>query len=211
MVIDIKKQGMLIVISGPSGVGKDSVLRSILDARKNVKVSISYTTRKPREGEINGRDYFFVSEDTFLSMIEHGDMLEWAEYCGNYYGTSVAQVTADLKKGYDVILEVEVQGASQVMKKAPNAVKIFMLPPSIKELKSRLIKRGTESAESTEKRILQSEHEIKLASCYNYILVNKTVAACALDIMKIIDVEHLRTARRKNIIKEVLNNENFVG
>ena len=129
------KKGCLIVFSGPSGAGKDTILNKIMGEKENLKLSVSHTTRPPREGEINGKSYYFVSRQEFIKMAENGEMLEYATYCGNYYGTSAVKVQDELEKGNDVILEIEVQGAEQVMKKVPEALSIFILPPSLSELK----------------------------------------------------------------------------
>ena len=142
-----EKTGMLIVLSGPSGVGKDSVLKLILKERKDLRLSISYTTRLPRSGEVDGVDYHFVSKQEFEKLIDNGEMLEYATYCGNYYGTRSFEIDKELESGNSVILEIEVQGARQVIKKRKDAVSIFIVPSSVEELKNRLIGRGLDSEE----------------------------------------------------------------
>ncbi len=199
-----KKIGMLIVLSGPSGVGKDSVLKLILKGRSDLKLSISYTTRLPRQGEINGVDYHFVSKEEFEKLINNGEMLEYATYCGNYYGTRSFEIDEELAKGNSVILEIEVQGAEQVIKKRKDAVSIFIALSSIKELKKRLIGRGLDSRETINNRILAAEKEVELAVNYDYIVVNDELAVCAEDICKIIDSEYMKSSRAGYIIDEVL-------
>lgn len=199
-----KKTGMLIVLSGPSGIGKDSVLKIILKERKDLKLSISYTTRPPRKGEVNGVDYHFVSKQEFEKFIENGEMLEYATYCGNYYGTRSFEIDEELKNGSSMILEIEVQGARQVINKCKDVVSIFIVPSSIKELKNRLIVRGLDSEETINNRILAAEEEILSAVNYNYIVVNDELNVCAEDICKIIDSEYMRSSRSIYIIDEVL-------
>lgn len=199
-----KKTGMLIVLSGPSGTGKDSVLKVILKERKDLKLSISYTTRPPRKGEVNGVDYHFVSKQEFEKFIENGEMLEYATYCGNYYGTRSFEIDEELKNGSSMILEIEIQGARQVINKCKDVVSIFIVPSSIKELKNRLISRGLDSEETINNRILVAEEEILSAVNYNYIVVNDELKVCVEDICKIIDSEYMRSSRSIYIIDEVL-------
>ncbi len=202
-----KKRGMLIVLSGPSGVGKDSVLKLMLSSRNDLKLSISYTTRAPRKGEIDGVDYHFVSKEEFEELINKGEMLEYATYCGNYYGTRSFEIDKELANGNSVILEIEVQGAGQVIKKRKDSVSIFIMPSSLKELENRLIKRGLDSDEMIRKRILEARNEIKLAINYDYIVINDKLSNCANDICKIIDSEYMQSSRFGYIIEEVLKNE----
>lgn len=199
-----KKTGMLIVLSGPSGVGKDSVLKLILKERKDLRLSISYTTRLPRSGEVGGVDYHFVSKQEFEKLIDNGEMLEYATYCGNYYGTRSFEIDKELESGNSVILEIEVQGARQVIKKRKDAVSIFIVPSSVEELKNRLIGRGLDSEEIIKNRILVAEKEILSATDYNYIVVNDKLSVCAEDISKIIDSEYMKSSRSGYIIDEVL-------
>lgn len=199
-----KKTGMLIVLSGPSGVGKDSVLKLILKERKDLRLSISYTTRLPRQGEVNGVDYHFVSKEEFEKLINDGEMLEYATYCGNYYGTRSFEIDEELLKGNSVILEIEVQGAHQVIKKRKDAVSVFLVPSSIKELRNRLIGRGLDSEETINNRILVAEKEIMSAADYDYIVVNDKLQICAEDVCKIIDSEYMKSSRSGYIINEVL-------
>lgn len=201
------KKGLLIVISGPSGAGKDSVINQMMQKREDLKLSISYTTRKPREGEINGKDYYFVSENEFMNIVEKGQMLEYAIYCGNYYGTPSFETDKELEKGNNIILEIEVQGAEQIIKKCPESVSVFMVPPSVGELRKRLLNRGLDAPETVEKRVAEAKNEINLASHYNYIVINDNINECAENILKIIDAEYMKTSRMGYIINEVLKDE----
>lgn len=204
------KKGLLIIISGPSGAGKDSVINKIMEKRKDLKLSVSYTTRKPREGEVNGKDYHFVSKDEFIGIVNKGQMLEYALYCGNYYGTLDFRANKELEKGNNIILEIEVQGAELVIKEYPEAVSIFLVPPSIGELHKRLLKRGLDTSETVEKRVAEAKKEINLASHYNYIVVNDNINECVENIIKIIDTEYMKTSRMGYIINEVLKDEKII-
>lgn len=199
-----KNKGILIVLSGPSGAGKDTVLGKLLENRNDIDLSVSYTTRTPRSGEINGKDYHFVDKDIFQKAINDGEMLEYACYCGNYYGTPRFEVEKNLESGRSVILEIEVQGAEQVIKKCPEAVSIFIVPPSIEELKKRLKNRASDSEEAVRLRVSEAEKEISLAEHYKYIVINNDVKLCADNVSKIIDSEYMKSSRMGYIIKEVL-------
>lgn len=205
--METKKRGLLIILSGPSGSGKDSVLKEILTERKDMVLSVSCTTRAPRIGEIDGKDYYFVDKEEFLSSVKQGKMLEYACYCDNYYGTPAEKVEQQLQLGNSVILEIEVQGARDVMKKCPEAVSIFLLPPSLGELKNRLHGRGSDSCEIIEKRLIEAKNEIKLSCKYDYVVVNENLKKCAQDIIKIIDTQFFKYDKMKNKIDEVLSNE----
>lgn len=204
-------KGMLIVLSGPSGTGKDSILKEMLKNRDDIKVSVSCTTRKPRTGEIHGKDYFFVDKQEFMEMVNQGQMLEWAAFCDNFYGTPKQEIDALLQSGTNVILEIEVQGAKQIIEKCRDAVSIFVLPPSIDVLKERLKNRGLDSPEVMEKRVEASEREISLAYDYEYVVVNDDLEKCAQDILKIVDSEKMKTKYRNDIIKGVMCNERIVS
>lgn len=180
-------KGKLLVISGPSGAGKGTVLKKLFEMRNDVYMSISATSRKPRVGEEDGVNYFFVSTERFREMIEAGELLEHAEFCGNFYGTPSSYVDKMLSEGNNVILEIEVCGAMQVKQKRPDAVLIFILPPSIEELHARLSGRGTESAEVIEERMNAARRELDFSSKYDYKVVNDEVERAAEEISQIIE------------------------
>lgn len=182
-------KGLLVVLSGPSGTGKGTVIRQILEDHEQVRLSISATTRAPREGEKHGEHYFFVTRDEFEDMIQNNAVLEYAEYCGRYYGTPKAPIDTWLENGDDVILEIEVQGGAQVKEKCPDCVTIFILPPSEEELENRLRGRGTEDEETIQKRLATAKEELKEASRYDYNVVNHDVAETAAEIMEILRKE----------------------
>lgn len=189
-------KGILIVISGPSGVGKGTVRQALFNMEGHDLVySISMTTRNPRPGEVEGKDYYFVSREEFQRRIDNGEMLEYAEFVNNYYGTPLDKVQSQLDSGHEVVLEIEVQGALQVREKMPNAVFIFIAPPSLETLKKRLISRGTDSLEAIKERCEKAINEVKLAYKYDYIVVNDEVNNAADRIMAIIRAEHAKTER----------------
>lgn len=190
------KRGMLIVLSGPSGVGKGTVRKAIFDQPGNdFQYSISMTTRKPRPGEVNGKDYFFVSKEEFEQKIQAGEMLEYAKYVDNYYGTPLKWINDTLDAGKDVFLEIEVNGAMQVRSKSPNGVFIFLTPPDLMELKQRLIHRGTDSMEVINKRIKKAFSEIEMIQNYDYAVVNDEVPNAVEKVKEIIRSERLRVRR----------------
>jgi len=201
----LNDKGLLIVISGPSGVGKGTVRSALFEMEGHDLVySISMTTRKPRKGEVHGREYYFVSEEEFKKYIEEGKMLEYAEFVGNYYGTPLDSVLDLLDQGKEVVLEIDVQGATQVREKMKDAVFIFIAPPSYDELLQRLVNRGTESREVIEARIEKAKREIDLAYMYDYIVVNDTVENAADKIVAIIRAEHAKVERTIHKYKEML-------
>lgn len=197
--------GLLIVFSGPSGAGKDTILKKLLESSQNIKLSISATTRSPRTGEQDGIDYHFLTKEKFLQLIEKDEMLEHAEYCGNFYGTPSAPIKNWMNGGNDVILEIEVQGGAQIKKKRPDCVSIFILPPSIQELEQRLRARNTENEETIQKRMAVAREEIKLAKNYDYVVINDTVENAVNKIHTIISAEKLRYIHNDSIIERVLN------
>ncbi len=197
--------GTLFIVSGPSGCGKGTVLAEILK-QDNVYYSVSATTRAPRPGEINGVNYHFLSKDEFEKLIENGGMLEYANYCGNYYGTPKKPVEDMLAEGKNVILEIEVQGALKVMEKCPEAVSVFILPPSLKELRRRLHKRGTETEEVIEKRIGEAAGEIRKAVNYDYVMINGELEIAVSDLLSIINSQKLKKENSEYLIDEVLEN-----
>ena len=198
-------KGTLFIVSGPSGCGKGTVLAEILK-QDNVYYSVSATTRTPRPGEINGVNYHFLSKDEFEKLIENDGMLEYANYCGNYYGTPKKPVEDMLAEGKNVILEIEVQGALKVMEKCPEAVSVFILPPSLKELRRRLHKRGTETEEVIEKRIGEAAGEIRKAINYDYVMINGELEIAVSDLLSIIDSQKLKKENSEYLIDEVLEN-----
>ena len=192
----LNKKGLLIVISGPSGVGKGTVRKALFGREGHDLVySVSMTTRKPRDGEVDGADYYFVSEEEFERQIENDNLLEYAKFVGNYYGTPFDKVEEQLEKGNEVVLEIEVQGAIQVKAKKPDAVFIFIAPPSYEALEQRLRRRGTESEEIIKERLDKAHREIEQAPAYDYIVINDDVDNAADRIMAIIRAEHAKCER----------------
>ena len=180
-------KGKLIVYTGCSGVGKGTIMKRLFELDKSVKLSVSCTTRKPREGEIDGVHYYFITKSEFENLIQKNGFLEYATYCDNYYGTPEKAVDEMLDKGYNVFLEIEVQGGLQVIKKRPDAVSIFILPPSREELERRLRGRGTEDEETIQKRLNCVDAELKVAKEYQYNVVNDEVETAAQKILDIIN------------------------
>jgi guanylate kinase len=198
-------KGLLIVISGPSGVGKGTIRSALFEMDDHDLVySISMTTRKPRCDEVHGREYFFVSQEEFKKCISDGRMLEYAEFVNNFYGTPLDNVNKQLDRGKEVVLEIEVQGASQVREKMKDAVFIFIAPPSMADLYQRLATRGTESEDIINARIEKAKREIDLAYMYDYIVVNDNVENAADKIMTIIRAEHAKVERTIHKYKEML-------
>lgn len=167
------KKGLLIIISGPSGVGKGTVRNYFMKEQDlNLTYSISMTTRKPRKGEVEGKDYLFTDKESFETAIQKGDLLEWAEFVGNYYGTPLSQVEKLRNEGKNVVLEIEVQGAQQVAQKVPDCISIFMIPPTMEELENRIRGRSTEPEEIIQERLAKAEKEMKLIKDYKYVVCN---------------------------------------
>ncbi len=192
----MSKRGMLIVLSGPSGVGKGTVRKALFSQPGNdFQYSVSMTTRQPRPGEVNGKDYFFVSKEEFEQHIREGQMLEYAKYVDNYYGTPLKYINDTLDEGKDVFLEIEVNGAMQVRSKCPDGVFIFLTPPDLMELRQRLIHRGTDSMEVINKRIHTAFGEIQMMQNYDYAVVNDQVDNAVTKIKDIIRSERLRVPR----------------
>lgn len=191
-----QKEGTLIVLSGPSGVGKSTVISELLSTRKDLHFSVSFTTRQPRVGEENGVNYNFVDRAEFERMIEAEELLEYAEYVNNYYGTSLKVIQDKLAAGVDVLLDIEVQGAAKVRAKCPEAVLIFIIPPSFEELSRRLHGRNTDSEQTIAGRLEQAREEYKEIGKYDYLVVNDSVADAAEEIRAILTAEGCRTRRR---------------
>ncbi len=201
----LKEKGVLIVVSGPSGVGKGSVLKELVSL-KGVFVSISATTRSPREFEKDGVDYYFISREKFEEHIAKEDMVEYNEYCGNYYGTIKSKLMNLLKENEVVILEIDVNGASRIAESF-ECVRVFLFPPSFEELKKRLIKRGTENEESIKKRLNQAFVEVKRADDYDYLVVNEDIKKAAQDILNIAKVESLKIKNQQYRIEDFIRNK----
>ena len=199
----MRNKGLLVIFSGPSGCGKGTVLKELLQHDDSVYLSVSATTRSPREGEQHGVHYYFLSKEEFERLIQENGMLEYASYCGNYYGTPRAAVEKKLNEGLDVILEIEVQGALQVMEHCPEAVSIFILPPSVEELEKRLFGRQTEDIETISKRLLKAKEEMTFAEKYDYVVVNNAVLETANQIEAILTAEKFKQKRMKNAILTV--------
>lgn len=202
------ERGLLIVFSGPSGVGKGTVRQEIFSTPDHkFEYSVSMTTRQKRPGEVDSVDYFFRTREEFEELIKNGQMLEYAEYVGNYYGTPLTYVNETLDKGIDVFLEIEVQGALQVKKKVPDGVFIFLTPPDLDELKDRLVSRGTDSEEVIRQRIERAKEEIALMREYDYAVVNDEVPLAAERVKRIIEAEHFRVdrviGRYNDMIKDI--------
>lgn len=192
----MSERGLLIVFSGPSGVGKGTVRQEIFSTPDHkFEYSVSMTTRPQRPGEVDGVDYFFRTREEFEELIRQGQMLEYAEYVGNYYGTPLTYVNETLDKGIDVFLEIEVQGAIQVKQKVPDGVFIFLTPPDLEELEDRLIGRGTDSEDVIARRIERAREEIALMREYDYAVVNDEVPLAAERVKRIIEAEHFRVER----------------
>lgn len=199
------ERGLLIVLSGPSGVGKGTVRKAIFEQPDNdLDYSISMTTRKKREGEIEGVDYFFRTKDQFEELIASGGLLEYAEYVGNYYGTPLDYVNQTLASGKDVFLEIEVQGALQVREKMPEGIFIFLTPPGLGELKSRIVGRGTDEVAVIERRMTKAVEEINLMQHYDYAVENDKVENAVNKIKSIIECEHLKVSRVVHRYKKMI-------
>ena len=200
------KPGVLTVISGFSGAGKGTVVKRLLETKENYSLSVSATTRPPRNGEVEGESYYFLSKPTFEDMIEKDELLEWATYVNNYYGTPKKYVFEQLEAGKNIILEIELQGAMKVRKQYPGAVMIFIVPPSIKELKERLVGRGTESMDVIIKRLKRAEEETAYIKDYDYIVENDVLEACAEIVHSIVVAEQHHAAHYGGI-EQVLESQ----
>ena len=199
-------KGRLYIVSGPSGAGKDTVLSEVFQYCPEISFSISSVTRPMRPGEIQGEKYNFITREKFLSMLENDELLEYNEYIGNYYGTPKAPVIAAIEKGQDILIEVDVNGAKEICEKLPEAVTVFIMPPSYQELKRRLSGRGTETQELIDKRMKEALNEIARATEFDYIVVNDDINTAVDDIIEVISSSRLMLKRQKNLIDGVLSN-----
>ena len=197
------ERGKLIVISGPSGAGKSTVVFKAIAGREDVCFSTSVTTRAPRPGEVDGREYFFIDRERFDEMVARDELLEHAEYVTNCYGTPRAYVEEKLASGMNVLLDIEIQGARQIHEKMPEAVMIFIIPPTLEELRRRLEGRGTDSAEAIEGRLARARQEYREADFYEYIIVNDDADQAARELSAIMMAEHCRAADRQHFLKTV--------
>ena len=199
----MNKKGILIVVSGFSGAGKGTLMKEIMKQYDNYALSISATTRKPREGEVDGREYFFRSVDEFEKMIAQDELIEYAKYVDNYYGTPRAYVEQKLEEGKDVILEIEIQGALKVKEKFPETLLLFVTPPNVEILRNRLIGRGTETMEVIENRMKRAIEESEGMDKYDYLVINDDLQECVEEMHHIIQEEHKRTFRNTDFIEQI--------
>ncbi len=202
--MNLEKKGILIVVSGFSGAGKGTLMKELLKKYPDdYALSISATSRKPREGEQEGVEYFFKTREEFEKMIEGEELVEYAQYVGNYYGTPKAYVEEQLEAGKDVILEIEIQGALKIKEKFPQTVLMFVTPPSAEELKNRLVERGTEDMETIERRLSRAVEEAEGIEAYDYLVVNDILEICVEEMHQIISNEHTRISRNLPAIEQM--------
>lgn len=199
----MKDKGILIVVSGFSGAGKGTLMKRLMSDYDNYALSISMTTRNPREGEVHGREYFFTDKENFEKTIAENGLIEYATYCGNYYGTPKAYVEQQLMAGKDVILEIEIQGALKVKEQFPESLLLFVTPPSAKELERRLVGRGTETPEVIAKRLARAVEESEGIEAYDYIVVNDDLDVCVKQLHTIVMNEHYAPVRCMDFIEEI--------
>ncbi len=196
-------KGILIVVSGFSGAGKGTLMKKLLETYDNYALSVSATTRAPRQGETHGKEYFFKSVEEFEKMIAQDELIEYAKYVDNYYGTPESYVTSQLEAGRDVILEIEIQGALKVKEKYPDALLLFVTPPSAEELKARLIGRGTESMEVIEARMKRAIEEAQYMDSYDYLIVNDDIDTCMEEMHQVIQAEHKKVNHCQKMIEQI--------
>lgn len=201
-------RGTLFVVSSPSGGGKGTIIEHVLESVENLSYSVSYTTRAPRSKEVDGREYFFVTRDTFEEMIAAGEFLEWACVHGNFYGTAKNQILRETASGADIILELDVQGAASVRQLLMDSVSVFILPPSYAVLKQRLIARGTDSPDELALRLRRAPEELREYSNFDYVIINDEVEKAALQLSSIIYAERARCMRQEGLVLEVMKEFN---
>lgn len=198
-----QKRGILIVVSGFSGAGKGTLMKRLLETYDNYALSVSATTRSPRPGEVDGREYFFKTVDEFEKMIAQDELIEYAKYVNNYYGTPKDYVMRQLDAGKDVILEIEIQGALKVKEKYPDTLLLFVTPPSAKELKERLVGRGTETMDVIESRMKRAAEESEGVEAYDYLIINDDLETCVKEMHQVIQSEHNRVNRCNAMIEQI--------
>lgn len=199
----MKRKGILVVVSGFSGAGKGTLMKKLVQEYDNYALSVSATTRKPRPGEEDGREYFFVSEEEFRKRIADDELIEYACYCGNYYGTPREYAQKHLKEGRDVILEIEIQGAIKIKEKYPDALLLFVMPPSASELRRRLSGRGTETKEVIDQRLRRAAEEAEGIEVYDYIVINDDLDTCVRELHAIITAAHNTPVRNEEFIEKM--------
>ncbi len=199
----MERKGKAFIISGPSGVGKSTVLKALFEGRNDLYFSVSATTRDPRPGEVNGQHYHFISPEQFMQWINEDAFLEYAQYVGNFYGTPMRYVDEAMDAGKDVILDIEVQGAMQVIAKRPDTIRIFIAPPDWDELERRLTMRGTDTPEKIQQRLLRAKVEMKTAMDYDYFVINSTVENAVTELRAIILAEHCRIDQRMDELMNI--------
>lgn len=210
--MEIYNKGVLVIVSGFAGSGKGTIMKELTTKYDNYALSISATTRSPRPGEQDGREYFFKTKEEFESMIEKSELLEYANYVGNYYGTPLAYVDSKLAEGKDVILEIEIQGALKVKKLRPDAVLVFVMPPSVEEIYARLKKRGTEDEETIMKRMRRGSEEILDVEQYDYLMINDDLEKCVYDLNALIQSTKYQMSRNRTLISQTKNQfSDFLG
>lgn len=199
----MNEHGMLVVVSGFSGAGKGTLMKALLNRYENYALSISATTRAPRTGEVDGREYFFVTEEHFKNMIEKEELIEYAQYVNHSYGTPREYVLNQMKMGKDVILEIEIQGALKVKERFPEAILLFVMPPNAQELKRRLIGRGTESMEVINARLRRAAEEAQGMEAYDYILINDEIDTCVEEMHLMIQIQHKRASNNMAFLSQI--------